>query len=336
MNSLMTINFEVKVNAAIHKILIGLFHPDGDTIIFEELSSLSLNKVYKVFTHSHQVILKILSKERPLDERYNEVMAMMQSSEIHLSPHVIYPTKSDIKNFDFSFVITKYINSMTLSPNLIANKSFLKHIANSLRKLHNSKFSLLQSGTPFEITRYFLKLAGDKGYNNHETIEKINLGLEMLEHCFEGYLAPFTSCHFDVHYKNILFSLENNNQCFLIDWEGAINSDPYFDLSSLAFYHNFSEAQVEQWLALYHQRPARPEEIRMIYFYRRLCLLMMASWMCFKTLDLNVSQISIKDKVSLPKLSSIITNYISGNYTVNDINYHEINILNAALDELFD
>lgn len=70
-------------------------------------------------------------------------------------------------------------------------------------------------------------------------------------------------CHSDLNHNNWL--LADNNQLYLIDWDGAVIADPAFDLGPL-LHHYIEESEWKNWLIQYGVELTSLLHIRMFWY----------------------------------------------------------------------
>lgn len=70
-------------------------------------------------------------------------------------------------------------------------------------------------------------------------------------------------CHGDVNHNNWL--LAENNQLYLIDWDGAMVADPAIDLGLMLYWY-ISEEDWENWLAMYGKQLTEHLKLRMKWY----------------------------------------------------------------------
>jgi thiamine kinase-like enzyme len=70
-------------------------------------------------------------------------------------------------------------------------------------------------------------------------------------------------CHGDVNHNNWL--LAENNQLYLIDWDGAMIADPAIDLGLLLYWY-IQEEQWGDWLAMYGTKMTEHLKLRMKWY----------------------------------------------------------------------
>lgn len=284
--------------------------------------SQSLNKNYKLSLGSKSVILKILCSRRAREDRVNEIHAMRIAAEINIAPNVLY-TSDDL------LVVTAFIEHLVFIPNLLSRDDTLKIIANLLGKLHYSQQKFFISAQPFDIASYYLQEAIKQGFSEKNIIKLIEENIIHLQENM-GNVRATAPCHFDVNMKNILLPI-NTQHCYLIDWENAVNSDPFFDLASFCFYANLNEKQMHDFISFYLEKDDIEEELVIIHKYKKLCLLMMASWFCYKLAFNNRSTVSLN--FSVPDFSELVIAYIAKDYQKNDPHFFEENLLQSCLKE---
>ncbi|EMA6342593.1 phosphotransferase [Bacillus cytotoxicus] len=128
----------------------------------------------------------------------------------------------------------------------------LERVAKLLKKIHSSK-ALVQmiqrlGKQPLHaqelLQQLYFVLRGDI-----KESQTIKAGLQYLKvSLYDIEYDEFVVCHCDVNHNNWLLSDED--ELFLIDWDGAVIADPALDLGMLLYWYVPRE-QWEEWLAYY-------------------------------------------------------------------------------------
>lgn len=91
----------------------------------------------------------------------------------------------------------------------------------------------------------------------------IQEGLAYLEaHVDQVQFGEKVVCHCDVNHNNWLLS--EDNQLYLIDWDGAMIADPAMDLTLL--YHYVEEPAWDSWLGMYGMKLTEGLRLRMAWY----------------------------------------------------------------------
>lgn len=127
-----------------------------------------------------------------------------------------------------------------------------KRVAKLLRKIHRSK-PLLNMLKRLEMKpmhpHILLKKINSSLSRNvlaHHTVRKALIYLE--EHMPNLDSQFYTVCHGDVNHNNWLLS--DQDELFIVDWEGAMIADPAIDIGMILYTYN-KEVDWEAWLADY-------------------------------------------------------------------------------------
>lgn len=142
-----------------------------------------------------------------------------------------------------------------------------ERVANLLRKIHLSEPLLgmlsrlgkdpLQPGTLFKMVMDQL----DEDVLNFLEVKKTISFLKKEEG--NVFSKVKVVCHGDVNHNNWL--LAENNQLYLIDWDGAMIADPAIDLGLLLYWY-IPEENWENWLAMYGIKVTDNLKLRMKWY----------------------------------------------------------------------
>ncbi|MCQ6274431.1 phosphotransferase family protein [Bacillus sp. V3B] len=127
-----------------------------------------------------------------------------------------------------------------------------ENVAKLLKKIHNSKplLSMLKrlGKTPVQPVKILQNLKQELDKNILE-LNSVKDSLVFLEENLDGiYYEDTVVCHCDVNHNNWL--LDENNQLYLIDWDGAVVGDPAIDVGTLLYWY-IPRNDWESWLELY-------------------------------------------------------------------------------------
>jgi len=91
-----------------------------------------------------------------------------------------------------------------------------------------------------------------------------------------------TLCHNDFHTKNILY---DGDRFWLIDWEIAALSHPFYDLAYFAIFQLMSEQEGNKLLAIYLEREPTENELQDFKLLRRIAYGFIATAMLSETVS---------------------------------------------------
>jgi thiamine kinase-like enzyme len=182
-----------------------------------------------------------------------------------LSAEGIVPKLVWTKRLENGDVITaqQWLNGRELKPIEMTKE----RVAAMLRKIHHSEplLSMLRrlEKTPLLPETLFNMIVNqlDEGVLLFPEVIKT---LEFLTKEKENvYTEVKVVCHGDVNHNNWL--LAEDNQLYLIDWDGAMIADPAIDLG-LLLYCYIPEKHWEEWLAMYGTKMSEHLKLRMKWY----------------------------------------------------------------------
>ncbi|MGE6628828.1 phosphotransferase family protein [Bacillus sp. NPDC077027] len=125
-------------------------------------------------------------------------------------------------------------------------------VAEQLRKIHTSKelLDMLKRLEKHSLDpKSILTHAKQSIAAEHIQSNDVDRSIQYLEEQVEAvYFEDKVVCHCDLNHNNWL--LTDENQLYLIDWDGAMIADPAIDLGPL-LYHYVEEEEWESWLTMY-------------------------------------------------------------------------------------
>ncbi|MBE6185035.1 phosphotransferase family protein [Heyndrickxia ginsengihumi] len=142
----------------------------------------------------------------------------------------------------------QWVEGRELSPQEMENE----RVAKLLKKIHDSEPLLIM-----------LKRLGMKPLDTYQMLAKIesNMEAELLDlpvirssiqflqkELVHIQYDEYVVCHGDIHHNNWLLS--NDDELFLIDWDGPLIGDPALDIGMLLYLY-ISRQKWEQWLTQY-------------------------------------------------------------------------------------
>jgi thiamine kinase-like enzyme len=141
-------------------------------------------------------------------------------------------------------ILTRFIGAQTLTVETARNH--LEQLVKTIKQYHNApKFPA--SFNPFETVRNYHTLALEYGVKFPEDITQVLTQMTQIETALQPH-ARECPCHNDLLPANLLF---DGSSIFIVDWEYAGNSNPFFDLGNLAVNLELNAAQCQNLLELY-------------------------------------------------------------------------------------
>lgn len=168
-----------------------------------------------------------------------------------LSAEGIVPKLVWTKRLENGDVITaqQWLEGRELKPSDM-NK---EHVAKLLKKIHRSEpmlgmLSRLEKSplNPETIFQTVIEDLDDEVLKLPEVKKTLNF---LIEEAKNVYCEEKVVCHGDVNHNNWLLTAEDN-QLYLIDWDGAMIADPAIDLGMLLYWY-IPENNWQDWLEMY-------------------------------------------------------------------------------------
>lgn len=146
------------------------------------------------------------------------------------------------------FTAQQWLNGRELQPSEMNQEN----VAKLLRKIHKSKplLSMLKrlGKTPMQPVKILQAIKQDLD-DEIRNLDSVKASLDFLENNINGiHYENKVVCHCDVNHNNWL--LDENNQLYLIDWDGAVVADPAIDIGTLLYWY-IPRNEWESWLNLY-------------------------------------------------------------------------------------
>jgi thiamine kinase-like enzyme len=182
-----------------------------------------------------------------------------------LSAEGIVPKLVWTKRLENGDVITaqQWLNGRELSPLEMTQE----RVAILLRKIHHSKplLSMLRrlGKTPL-LPENLFKTVMNQLDDQVLDFSQVKNTIDFLKKEKENVYSEIkVVCHGDVNHNNWLLS--ENNQLYLIDWDGAMVADPAIDLGLLLYWY-IPEDNWEDWLSMYGITMTEHLKLRMKWY----------------------------------------------------------------------
>ncbi len=272
---------------------------NSEDVIIEKINGGLTNENFKVTVANKAYFFRVSNNENSLLnnslEREWQITKLISAAGI--GPKVIHYSPL------YNILVTDFIETKKNVD--LRNPATIKIVCNLINSLHRLQVMFPTEYEPIEVLKKDVERAKAVGIVFPSLLEillqKIN--------CFHT-IMPKVPTHLDLHAGNIL---DQGEQMFLIDWEYAAMSDPFFDLATSTSAENFSDDEMQALLQCYLERNPTVEEINYFYKMRILADARWAVW-CFiqaeistmdepfeamgnSFLEASLSRINLKDNI---------------------------------------
>jgi thiamine kinase-like enzyme len=182
-----------------------------------------------------------------------------------LSAEGIVPKLVWTKRLENGDVITaqQWLNGRELKPIEMTKE----RVANLLQKIHHSEplLTMLRrlEKTPL-LPENLFKMVMKQLDEDVLLLPEVKKSIDFLKKDQENVSSEMkVVCHGDVNHNNWL--LAENNQLYLIDWDGAMIADPAIDLGLLLYWY-IKEENWGDWLAMYGTKMTAHLKLRMKWY----------------------------------------------------------------------
>jgi len=234
-------------------------------VTIEKISDGLTNDNFKVTIAGKAYFFRVSNNENTLlnNSLEREWQITKLISKAGIGPKVIH--YSPLNNI----LVTDFIE--TKKPVDLRNPATVKNFCRLISSLHRLQETFPTEYEPIDVLKEDVERAVSAGINFPLELQQVLL--PKIE-SFYTY-SKKVPAHLDLHAGNIL---DQGEQLFLIDWEYAAMSDPFFDLATLASAENLSDHEMQTLLECYLERNPINEEINYFYKMRILADLRWAVW----------------------------------------------------------
>lgn len=230
-----------------------LYPEESGSFTVEPLSGCMTNTAYKISGPDFYFAKFCIDRENllgsSLDREY-ETLRLIANTGISPKP-LYYDSKEGV-------LITEFIQGKGEQLDLRQEKN-LSHVCDSLRELHSFDVKLTNFYCPFkelEALASNAKKANAKipSFLMEEILQRVKVWKAAT-----SLFALEAPCHLDLHSKNII---EGRDRLWLIDWEFAGQSDPWYDLAVMASAESFTDSEMEELLKIYQGSDSVSEQLK--------------------------------------------------------------------------
>ncbi len=189
-------------------------------------------------------------------DRHNELACTKAAAALGIAPNVVHSAPG--------VLVSDFIQSTTLTPELIAERFRLERVVDAIRSIHAAGAAIaghLLYFSPFQVARTYLQFATERGLTLPVGAAGGALGQEIQE--LQELIRPFTPtfCHNDMMPGNFL---DATDRIWVIDWEYAGIGHPLFDLAGLSSNCEFDAELDRRLLGAYGVDPSEHGQFRVM------------------------------------------------------------------------
>lgn len=247
--------------------------------------------LYKIVVKGKSYVARFSVAERSVADRQRELDAMRKAAKRGLAPKVLYGNVED------GIIVMELIDNQRPTREEVLSDKNLKTLAKQIRKIHDGpKFG--EFYTPFQIARHFVStLPKDKP---QIVTEALNL-LNDLEKSLQDKLVK-KPCHNDLNPNNILYS---HGKIKFVDWEGACQADPYFDIATILTFYHMNTSQNCLFLKTYFGHQPSVAEKSKLQTIQRVTMLYYGFGMLMLSHKMGAKFLNPEEIAALPRLGEL-------------------------------
>lgn len=191
----------------------------------------------------HRYVIRIESQNRQLASSavVNEITCHRIAADSGLAPKIILALPEE------GIIVIQFIRTSKKGLN-INDPGTLQKCLSLIRSIHRLPGPFPQSANPFDLIDEFAKRAASLGcVFDQRWQEIVKPALQEMKRDYYGSCLS-VPCHLDLSSENLL---DDGERIWAIDWEFSANSDPLFDLGTLASVSFFNSGEMKEMLELY-------------------------------------------------------------------------------------
>jgi thiamine kinase-like enzyme len=279
--------------------------------------------IYRVLINGKSYVLRLSHPKRTLKDEQRTISCIEISSKMGLSPKLYYASAED------GIVIMDYIEPKLLSWKELTVPKNLKQLALTLQKLHvGPRFP--EFVTVFDVKRMFERVLGN---HKPKLLEELDASLAEIETLLRKNKVGHP-CHNDLKLDNLLF---DGKQFWLVDWEGASQGNPFFDIATVITFLAMNADQEDYFLESYFGKKPTDFQRSQLGFMKQVVL------SYYGTAYLMIAKIryqlppASQDNLALPDAALFIRNHIknsSSSISSENIQKFGIVLLNQAFNNI--
>lgn len=240
----------------------------GDVTAQKLTSGFSGAQLFAVTTDSGKYVVRFLT-HKSKDERKREITILQIASKEGYGPHIYF---ADI---DRGVVIMEFLQNQPITPEFLQSDEPFILLARFLQKIHHG-----QQFTDIPERKIFNAIPSI--IQNLRSVCSSVIQFQKIEHIAKiiqqavANHVNIAPCHNDLHPSNLIFL---GDKFKAIDYELAVQSDPYFDIAMVASF--YCETFVQEHLLLSTYLGRQPSEIEMAKLYLMKQIAFIYCALCF-------------------------------------------------------
>lgn len=199
---------------------------------------------------------------KPKKAREEEIAKLKIASQAGYGPHIYFADSEQ------AVIIMEYLDARPISEELSRSEGLYKTLAHLLQKIHR--------GPPFANTVDIFEFVANQAKQVEAAVKKepgagiplaeLTKILGFIQHDLTPHLIS-TPCHNDLHPRNLIFL---GDAFKVIDLDVAAQSDPYFDVATVAVFCCDNPASEQTLFSTYLGRQPTETEIAKLYLMKQV------------------------------------------------------------------
>ncbi len=223
--------------------------------------------LFTVNADSKKYVVRFLT-HKTMANRRDEIACLNIASKEGYGPHIYFADAEQ------GVVIMDYLDNQKISFEQRKSDQFYIALAHFLQKIHNGP-AYQQKGDILAVTKNVLARLKTLKTIAHKTVPLEKLEAIVAE--LSSVLLPhelIAPCHNDLHPNNMIFL---GNEFRAIDYEDAAQSDPYFDIATIAVFYCIAPCYEKLLFQTYlGHEPSLQEEAK-LYLVKHMALIIYAA-----------------------------------------------------------
>jgi len=199
-------------------------------------------------------------------DRQKEIWCLNSASKGGYGPRVYF---TDV---DQGVIIMEYLQHQKITREQRMSPKLYRDLAHLLQKIHQGP-QFAETINIFDRIEEYIqknKILAQEQQVGTIPLNKLLHILTAIRHACASHMTV-APCHNDLHPSNMIFL---GNTIKVIDYETAAQSDPFFDVATVAIYNSFFNAKLEHTLfSTYLEREPTPEETAQLYLMKQAALI---------------------------------------------------------------
>lgn len=257
----------------------------ADSVSLQILNGGWTNKTFLMQHKENQYVVRLpgIKSETLIDRKSENVNARI-ASNAGINPAIVFAGCEGTQ-------ISEFIrHPVTLVASDFYDLAHLKKFSTLLKKLHDSQHKFVNDIDIFARMREMENTLHKQKYRISEDYVYFAKKMQLFEKLFKQLSIPSVPCHMDTIFLNIIYSKEQPNKFYLIDWEYSGNADPMWDISYFAIAAELDIKTQQHLLEFYfNTKNIDPIHQSLFVLYKPLVHYWMALWTNIQLMNKNFS-----------------------------------------------